>query len=229
MQGTALPSRPPQGLRSGKGQPQVPRLADHELSESVLSLDRPAQEDSSTSVRRCCSICCRARHGLCAQSSTTCIVGSGEMVTGAARGITAQAAALIMPMKRTDHPRRSLLAVQSPDTASLWSWSGTGPALACNGSADLLPLTASGHSSRANKLGCRRPPLTLRSLRCIPSNPLPVDHHRDRIGRLRTNLRRYNNGLDRHLHPRRKRRLHRRHQDPHPQRQGGHQALRPRQ
>jgi uncharacterized protein (DUF736 family) len=38
--------------------------------------------------------------------------------------------------------------------------------LACNGSADLLPLTASGHSSRSNKLGCRRPPLTLRPFRC---------------------------------------------------------------
>jgi uncharacterized protein (DUF736 family) len=38
--------------------------------------------------------------------------------------------------------------------------------LGCNGSADLLPLTASGHSSRANKLGCRRPPLALRSCGC---------------------------------------------------------------
>jgi uncharacterized protein (DUF736 family) len=58
--------------------------------------------------------------------------------------------------------------------------------MACNGFADLLPLTASGHSSRANKLGCRRPPLTLRSCGCIPSNPSPLDSHRGRIGRLRT-------------------------------------------
>ncbi|RVJ15067.1 hypothetical protein CN179_34430, partial [Sinorhizobium medicae] len=67
-------------------------------------------------------------------------------------------------------------------------WSGTGPGLACNGSADLLPLTASGHSSRANKLGCRRPSLALRSCGCIPPNPSPFDRHRGRIGRLRTTL-----------------------------------------
>jgi uncharacterized protein (DUF736 family) len=54
---------------------------------------------------------------------------------------------------------------RSPQAASLLGWSGAGPAWACNGSADLLPLGFA-HSSRTNKLGCRRPALALRSCGC---------------------------------------------------------------
>jgi uncharacterized protein (DUF736 family) len=40
-------------------------------------------------------------------------------------------------------------------------------------------------------------------------HPSPEDRHRDRMGRLRTTVRRDDNGSDRHLHPRRRWRLHR--------------------
>jgi uncharacterized protein (DUF736 family) len=46
-------------------------------------------------------------------------------------------------------------------------------------------------------------------LRMRTSGPSPLDRHRGRIGRLRATLRRYDKGSDRHLHPRRKRRLRR--------------------
>ena len=68
--------------------------------------------------------------------------------------------------------------------------------------------------SRCGPLGAGRP------------DPSPEDRHRGRIGRLRGTVRRYDNGSDRQLHPRRRRRL-RRH-DPHPQHQhqGDHPARR---
>ena len=90
-----------------------------------------------------------------------------------------------------------------------------------------FPCRLRRHSSRGNKLGCRRPPLTLRSFRCSrPARRLSTAIEAA-LGGFGQPLRRYANGSDRHLHPRRERRLRRHDQDPHPQRQGHHQALRP--
>jgi hypothetical protein len=55
---------------------------------------------------------------------------------------------------------------RSPDTASHLGWSGAGPALACNGSADLLPLR---HAAFLANQQARLPPsfTSFRSFGCI--------------------------------------------------------------
>ncbi|WP_352981114.1 DUF736 domain-containing protein [Mesorhizobium sp. M1227] len=95
----------------------------------------------------------------------------------------------------------------------VWRQAGLRPATA---SLTFFPC-AEAHSSRTKKLGCRRPPLTLRPYGCKPAVPSPEDRYRGRAGRLRGTVRRYHNGSNRHLHQQRRWRPYR--HDPHPQRQ----------
>ena len=152
---------------------------------------------------------CPVRTGL-----AVCVVGGGSCGTGCVLRRSLPICVVLSGTTVPKPPKRPLCRLV---------WRLAGPQ-ARNGSADLLPLTAA-RSFLARQQARLPPPsadaaaLRVQAGRPVASRPPSRPH-----GAARGTVRRYDNGSDRQLHPRRRRRLHR--HDPHPQHQhqGDHPA-----